>query len=481
MRKHGPACAILCAASSLLGGPAGSPVATAAQPPGSAAQAPDDAQPVPLGDQPPGPADMGVTGDPSAPGDAPPAEADTPPVVTTGPISAWGDTLEQSNLVLSRPRPGLDPQGIRIGGFTLLPSLAANFGYEDNIFATPVNPVRSATVAISPSLQLSRQVAGSSLSLLADGLIQRYTNAPSANYEQYEVKGAGAFDLSSALAIQGGAHYNRQAEPRGTSGDVSAGGAPSIFYNPGGSVKVLAGTGPLQLQAGGLFDRYRYASVQVGGVTLPQNFRNRDSYAANGQAGIEVGPGILTFVSGAFDRQRYDDQANGNATIASSRGYSVLGGVDFRITKLVRGRIGAGYLWRHYSGGFSALSGLNYDASVVWNVTTLLALSAKAAKTIEESPSVGSSGIIANTVSISADWELIRKLIISAKMDYAREKYRAISRIDHRAEPSIMVHYLAGRYLSFDAGYTYRHQYGGSILARRYRDNVLTAGITLQK
>lgn len=485
MRKYGPARAILCAAAAagVVGGPAGSQVPGGSAPPGGAVGSPsgatEDRQAATGDDQGVPPPDGDVAGGPSSPGADPSGEAETPPVVATGPISAWGDTLEQSNLVLSRPRPGLDPQGIRLGGFTLMPSLSVSAGYDDNIFATQRDTVGSATVSIRPSLQLSRQSPGNSVSLLADGLIQRYANAARANYEQFGFKGDGAFDLSSGLAIRTGAHYDRRAEPRGTSGDVAPSGNPTVYYNPGATVRLLAGTGPLQLQAGAMFDRFDYNSIRIGDTRIDQSFRNRNNYGGDAQAGIEVGPGIVTFVSGAYDRQHYDQR--GDATIANSRGYSVLGGVDFRITKLVRGRVGVGYLWRHYSGGFSALRGLNYDASLVWNVTTLFALTAKAAKTIEESPSIGGSGIIANSFGMTGDWELIRKIIISAKLDYVREKYRAISRIDHRFEPSIVFHYLAGRYLSLDAGYSYRRQSGGSILSRKYTDNVLTAGITIQK
>jgi hypothetical protein len=482
MRKLGPACAILCVTTY-------APVFWAAAQPGTATVQPggvpsengEDVERAPIGDQMAPLPGSGV--DPSVPGGAAALEEETPATVTTGPLSAWGDTIEQSNMVLSRPRPGLDPQGIRVGSFTLLPTLTASAGYDTNIFATNTGRVSSPVIAINPGLLLSRTEPGNSLSFNANGLIQRYTDASRANYEQFGFKGDGAFDLSSALAIRGGGHYNRQAEPRGTSGDVAPTGEPSIYYNPGANLELLAGTGPLQLSLGGTYDHFSYNSIMINGALQSQAIRNRDTYSVSGQAGVEVGPGILTFVSGSYDRQHYNnsDNTNPNNIIANSRGYSVLGGVDLRLTKLVRGRIGVGYLWRDYSLGFARLSGLNYDASIVWNVTTLFALTVKAAKLIEESPSVGVSGIIANTFSIAGDWELTRKILVSAKLDYAREKYRAISRIDHRMEPNIMVHYLAGRNMSFDVGYSYRRQYGDSALARRYSQNVIMAGITLQK
>jgi hypothetical protein len=476
MRKIGPACALLCATTCLSSAWAQSQSSDTSQqanpvenatPPGDANQTGD----VVGNDRIAGPPGGGLLGgDPSAPGDAPATETELPPLVTTGPLSAWGDSFEQANLVLSRPRPGLDPQGIRLGSFTLLPSLTTTAGYDDNIFATQTHKVDSATVTIEPSLQLSRQTPTDSLSFSAGGLIQRYLGASRANYEEFAFKGDGAFDLSSSIAVQGSAHYDRKAEPYGTAGDISVGGKPTIYYNPGANIELLAGAGPLQFRVGGAFDHFDYVGFR---------YRDRNSYAANGQVGIEVGPGILAFASGAYDRQEYRQQ--GAASLPDNHGYSVLAGLDFQITKLVRGRIGAGYLWRNYSSGFAPLHGLNYDASVVWNVSTLVTVTAKAAKTIEESPSVGISGIIANTFSLSGDWELTRKIIISAGIDYAREKYRAIPRVDHRVEPSASARYLLNRNMSLVLSYDYRQQFGHEILDRRYKENIIRLGINLQK
>jgi hypothetical protein len=482
MRKFGPACAILCVTTyvPVAGAAAQQPGTAATQPTGVPSEGPEDIDRTPLGDQMAPLPGSGV--DPSVPGGAAALEEETPATVTTGPLSAWGDKIEQSNMVLSRPRPGLDPQGIRLGTFTLLPALDASAGYDSNIFATQTGTVGSPVISINPSMQLSRVEPGSSLVFSGTGLIRRYTDASRANYEQFGFKGDGAFDLSSALAIRGGGHYNRQAEPRGTAGDVAPTGNPSIFYNPGANLELLAGTGPLQLSLGGTYDHFSYNSIMINGVSTSQTARNRNTYSVSGQAGVEVGPGILTFVSGSYDRQQYTDKnTQQNGSIPNSHGFSVLGGVDLRLTKVIRGRIGVGYLWRDYTLGFAKLSGLNYDASIVWNITTLFALTVKAAKLIEESPSIGNSGIIANTFSIAGDWELTRKILVSAKLDYAREKYRAISRIDHRLEPSLVVHYLAGRNMSFDVSYGYRRQYGDSLLSRKYSQNVIMAGITLQK
>jgi hypothetical protein len=418
--------------------------------------------------------------DPSAPGDQPLANVELPPTVVDGPLTAWGDTFEASNLVLARPRPGLDPQGLPIGSFTLFPAFKGSAGYDDNVFAVDRGKVGSGAFALEPSLLLSRQTPVDSLSLAASGLVQRYSNASVANYETFSLRGDGVRSLSSSVAVQADAYFNRKAEPRGTAGDIAVNGEPIIYYNPGGAVEVLAGNGRIQLRAGGSIERFSYNDAQIGGTRFSQTYRNHNSFAGNGQVGFQLSPAILAFVSGAYDREQYHQQAG--TTRRSSDGYSVLAGLDFRITKLIRGRVGVGYLWRNYQEpSFASLNGLNYDAAIVWNPTTLVTVTVKAAKTVEESPSIGISGIVANTFSGSVDWELTRKIILSGSLDYVREKYRAIDRTDHRIAPSVGARYLANRNLTFDLSYDYRQQYGPGFLVRRYKENVVTFGITVQR
>ncbi|HEY9724489.1 MAG TPA: outer membrane beta-barrel protein, partial [Oscillatoriaceae cyanobacterium] len=130
---------------------AGAPPLVQAQDPTQPAEPDQTAAPPPI-DQ-PGPAPGGGSlPDPSAPGDQPLASVETPPVVTVGPLSAWGDTFEAANLVRTRPRPGLDPSGLPIGSFTLYPAIEASIGYDDNVFATSRNKVQSATFTLAPSL-----------------------------------------------------------------------------------------------------------------------------------------------------------------------------------------------------------------------------------------------------------------------------------------------------------------------------------------
>ncbi len=402
-------------------------------------------------------------------------------MVAASPAQAGpAEDFPDANAVLSRQRPGLDPVGLRLANFTVLPSLTAGLLYDDNVFDTDVARNKSAIYTIEPRVAVRSDWGINHLNLDASGLLQRYTSVHRANFEEARFSGDGQFQVASAVALLANGHFNRQAEPRGTSDDLFPGSDPIIYRNFGGGGGAIVSLGRMELRGNGSIDRYVYNDAKVGPDTLSQHYRDHNSIVVGGQVGFEVGPGILTFVSGSYNKERYDDR--NSATDLSSHEGTVLGGVDFKITNLMRGRIGVGYFRRNYSSSaFRSISGFDYDASIVWNPTTLLTVSVEAAKKVEESPLVNVAGITANTAGVRLDWEVLRKLIVDAHLDYAREKYKDFDRRDNRLEPGIGLRYLANRFVEVGLHYDRRDQWGHGAFGRTYRGDAVRLSITVQR
>jgi hypothetical protein len=390
------------------------------------------------------------------------------------------DDFPDANAVLSRERPGLDPTGLRAGGFTLLPTLTASLLSDDNVFDTEGQTSKSAIYTFQPAIAVRSNWGLNHLNLDGSGLIQRYTNVSRANFEEARFSGDGLVQLASNLAVQATGHFNREAEPRGTSGDLFPGSDPIIYRQYGGSGNATASFSALQMSANVSIDRFTYNEAHAdNGDIVPQAYRDHNSFYATGQVGVEAGPGILLFVSGSYNKERYDQSG---ANDLSSTGQSVLGGVDFKITRLVRGKIGIGYLHRKYeNSSFGSISGLAYDGSLVWNVTTLLTLTATASKQIEESPFINVAGITANTGGLKVEWEILRKLLLAAHADFTREKYKDFDRLDRRLETGVGLRYLANRFMEFGLSYDRRDQWGKGLFGRTYHGNAVRFSITLQR
>ena len=104
-----------------------------------------------------------------------------------GKIAPAGQTkFDPSDLpVLTRPRPELDPLGMRLGSFLLFPDLKVSEFYDDNILFSESDTEDDFVTEIAPSLALVSDWEHDLLSLEARAAIGRYAQHTNQNYEDY--------------------------------------------------------------------------------------------------------------------------------------------------------------------------------------------------------------------------------------------------------------------------------------------------------
>jgi len=87
--------------------------------------------------------------------------------------------------------------------------------------------------------------------------------------------------------------------------------------------------------------------------------------------------------------------------------------------------------------------------------------------------------IFERIIQVSADYELLRNLILQANFGYENDIFDGTNRTDHITSFGLGAKYLLDRRISLYAHYDHSGRYstfGGS----NFGDNLLTAGITLQ-
>lgn len=384
------------------------------------------------------------------------------------------------NEVQARPRPGLDPIGARLGSFQIFPSLRVTAGYDDNVYDWNSYRRKSTVLAVQPQVTVRSTWSRHEVHLQADGTFQRYPAEDANNFDQYRISAGERVDLGLDSALNLDSQYIHGVEPRGTAGDVVAGGEPTRYRSFGSTGRFTTRLGALAIEAGADITRLKYSDVDVGTTRISQAYRNRTRIGAMAQAGLAVGPSLSAFVRGGYDDENYDRSADVSGF--GSHGWTLLAGADFRVTQLIGGRVGVGYLRRSYDNpAFSPVAGFNYYGHAVWNVTTLVSLTFDADKAILESPQIGVSGIVRNHGEVSADWEVLRRLIATARLSYATERYRGYDRTDKRSEAGMGLRYLANRFVEFGLRYDHRHQASRGAFGRRYTDNEIALSLTLQR
>ena len=187
----------------------------------------------------------------------------------------------------------------------------------------------------------------------------------------------------------------------------------------------------------------------VGGGTLDQDFRNGHGYEAGGRAAYLFSPGYSLFVGAHYNERIYDTGEN------DSTGWRALSGVEFEITRLLRGEVGAGYMMQDFESGAEA-SDFSYHAALIWNPTMLMTVRVDGDRIVGESSLAGSPGTIATSLRAGVDYEVLRSLIIAPFVGVAFEDFISSSVDAQSVYAGIRANYLVNRFLS--VGFDYRFE-----------------------
>jgi len=363
--------------------------------------------------------------------------------------------------VQKRPRPELDPVPIRFGAFEVLPNAEARIAYDDNIYAARTDQVGDALATISTGVSAQSTWARHAVSLSAGAALTRGLSQRDEDTQTFDTQASARLDLGVDTNASARAGYARAYEPRGSIGDTTLRGRRIAYDTLELGAQLQHHAGRLMLEADAGLDSFRYASYRSGTAQVSTGDRDYRSWSASLRAGYAVGPGIATFIEGSYNQACYPDEAA--ALDRSSDGYSLRGGVQFGVTRLIRGRAAVGYQNQRYDDpAFPRIRGLDFGASLEWNPTPLLTWSLEARRTIQRSPIVAVAGIRQSRYSARLDHELRRNLILSARLDHTASDYAGTGRAQKDLTAVLAAEWLVNRALRVSAqGSLQRTRSGG--------------------
>ena len=124
-----------------------------------------------------------------------------------------------------------------------------------------------------------------------------------------------------------------------------------------------------------------------------------------------------------------------------------------------------------------SISGPWFGMSLLWNVTQLTSIQAKAQSSVKETTLDNSPGINAVDTNIRIDHELLRNLLVGGFFAYTRDDYQSVDIVDTLYALGPRATYLVNRYLSAEASYSYRTK-DSSESSREYTENVFLISLT---
>lgn len=383
--------------------------------------------------------------------------------------------------VRDRPQPAYDPLGIRAGGFTAFPRLQSGVVHDDNVFAAEDNRQPATTLRLTPEVLIRSNWSRHALETRVRADIDRNLDFDSENATDWSLGGAGRLDVVRGVDVTLAADYARDHEARTAAGADPAARRPIAFDLASASLAATRTRGRLRLSANAAVLGYDYRDgLSAAGAVIEQDDRDRTVARLTGRADYALSPATALFVQLARDDRDYRKVAG--SPDRSSSGHEALAGVDFELGALIRGEVAAGYIRQDFQdAAYGDLDGFGGRARLSWFPTQLTTLTATAGRSVEDTGVVGSAGALRTDVSIGADHELLRNLILTAETAWSEDGYNGVDRTDTRFAASFSAIYRLNRRYGLTAGLTYLDQSSsGAAAGPTYRSTRLSIAVVSQ-
>jgi hypothetical protein len=384
--------------------------------------------------------------------------------------------------VQDRPRPDYLASGLRLGSLLLYPKIGGNAEYNDNIYATATGKKSDVILRVQPEFLLQSNWSAHYLDLYAKVDADQYVSHSTEDTTDWDVGTDGRLDIVRGTDIKAGAQAARITVPRTSPGSVGAAVPDQYDYN----TAYLSGereVDRVKVSVKGGWDHYNYFDVpQVGGGVIDEADQNRDQFDVGGRIDYAISPGTAWFVEVDGNQRSYQHAADAFNPARTSSGYTVLSGVNFEVTHLVRGEIGAGYLEQDYkSSRYGNDGGVALRAKVEWFPTELTTVTLSGDRSVQDAAFVGAGGYLTTNGGVQIDHELLRNVILSANGGYGHDVYNGVDRQDTRYTAGASINYLLNRHVKLSAGYVYFKQASlGTGRGLNFEVNRLMAGLVLQ-
>lgn len=382
--------------------------------------------------------------------------------------------------VLERPRPDYEAMGVRTGAFVAYPRLTVRAAYDDNIFAAP-NAQGDWIVGLAPALSIRSDWPRHAISLSADADLRRHDKFASEDTSTWTVEGKGRLDVSHATEILATLSGGDRVEPRTLQVTADETLKPVRYGVETATVKASHEFNRVKVVGAVDVSRQDYHDARdLAGGVVDEDYRDHTLTDGTVKVSYAVSPASAFFVEGGL---RWLDYGRVDGHTRDSQGVTVLMGVDREITRLIVGELSAGYLRQTFDDGFyQPVEKFHYRARLTWYPTPLVTVGLAATQSVEDSELRDSPGVLTQTAKLTADWELLRNVIISGQVSGANQKYRGIDRRDRRLGCGLSVNYLANRTVGVSFRYNFdRLASSGARQGRDFNDNTLSLALILQR
>lgn len=383
--------------------------------------------------------------------------------------------------VRERPQPLYDAVPYRIDGVEVMPRLSADTTYDSNIFAAP-KARDDLILRLRPRMAASAVLGSLNVTSAVELDHREYLSQSSQSTTDVVFGLSGRYDISRDTQLYAGTRNGRRTEDRADPDSPLNLREPGQYDYVSGHLGAAHSFNRMRIAGRvGVEDRdYRDGRDGIGNL-VDQDFRSRALVTSDIAAEYAFSPDTSAFVNLSLNSRNYPAQALLQPS-RDSKGYRITAGASLKITKLMRGEIGLGYFQQDFeSPAYATVKGLAARARLEYFMTPLFTWTLKANRGVEEASSIGTGAYVATSISLQADYELFRNLILSAGTSYEHDDFQDIDRRYDIWGATLATDYRLSPRYAMRFQYDFRDQdAAGAFPGREFARHRLMAGLTVQ-
>lgn len=360
--------------------------------------------------------------------------------------------------VAQQTPPAFDPQGVRVGGFIVSPSIELSEEYNDNVLTADDGELDSFITRIAPELMVRSDFSRHAVSLEAGAEAALFHSSSDDNYLDYFTRFRGRADVTRETRVDTMIGYVHGSEARGDVDSINGAEEPTEFdefrFDLSGEYK----GGKIRLRPfGGLQYRAYEDTDLLSGGSADESDRDRWRKEGGAEVGYEFLRGYEAFVRGSFYDVDYDDslRRNGDPN-RDSDGFRGLAGVNVDLTRLIEMSAGFGYETRNFKSDFyDDYDGFTANVDFNWFVTRLTTVRAGLNRDLRETTLRDASHREATDGVLAVEHELLRNLTLEAALGYGVDDYKNDFRSDDLYTIGVGMEWVPMRNVAVEAQYRF--------------------------